>query len=463
MRVVRVLILLVVFALIAGACSITEDEETTTAAPETTTTAGTTPTPDDVDPSDGPIGMVILRGSDDEKALCGYDGDELLSPADFEDVWYVLNSHGIEVARYFNPDFPEPRELPGSLQVFVLTDPNPDPVEASRLLLADGIPASPHHLVMPADRWKFGPAFAPEEGAAGPDNYVQDAFDTDVHGAIAIVDTGSEPSPPGDWGSVWDPYLTSPVPVFTEPEPVGIAAEFVGHGVFAAGIVRRLLPGSDISIRSAMRVPSEDAGPVFSEFSVIGSIASAIGSELAEAEGGVVNLSLGTYTCEPDQIPLGLAAYLGQVAASEADVVFVAAAGNDGIDDPESPFWPAGFSDPDLITSRVDPWLQSLPDDHALKTGILALLDAQTIAPIVVGVGALDESWSNSVGATLWAPGTDIVSTYPGGDGFATWSGTSFAAPFVSALVAGCKGTGTYRDSLASLISKGPDITGPTC
>ena len=100
----------------------------------------------------------------------------------------------------------------------------------------------------------------------------------------------------------------------------------------------------------------------------------------------------------------------------------VAAAGNDGLN---QPYWPAAFTTADV------PW-----------------------AGQVVAVAAHDGSdvcsWSNTgPWVSLAAPGSDITSTYVTQweftAGWAQWSGTSFAAPYVAAAIADRRGTAGFH------------------
>jgi subtilisin family serine protease len=126
----------------------------------------------------------------------------------------------------------------------------------------------------------------------------------------------------------------------------------------------------------------------------------------------VVNLSLGGFS-HSDHPPVLLQAALATLLEN-FDRAVVAAAGNEGSDD--RPYWPAAFAGTSLPFAR--------------QVVSVAAHDGSQLCP-----------WSNSgPWVDLAAPGSDIVSTYVTHPefptGFARWSGTSFAAPFVVAAVA---------------------------
>jgi subtilisin family serine protease len=126
----------------------------------------------------------------------------------------------------------------------------------------------------------------------------------------------------------------------------------------------------------------------------------------------IINLSLGGYTLD-DRPPILLTAALTRLLGS-GDRVVVAAAGNDGQRD--HPFWPAAYA------GTSAPWRR--------RVIAVAAHDGRRIT-----------EWSNT-GAwiTLAAPGTNVTSTFVNHerfpDGWAQWSGTSFATPYVAAAIA---------------------------
>jgi subtilisin family serine protease len=144
----------------------------------------------------------------------------------------------------------------------------------------------------------------------------------------------------------------------------------------------------------------------------------------------IINLSLGGYSLD-DRPPILLTAALTRLLTS-GDRVVVAAAGNDGQHD--RPFWPAAFA------GTGAPWRR--------RVIAVAAHDGRRIS-----------EWSNTGGwITLAAPGADVTSTFihheefP--DGWARWSGTSFAAPCVAAAIADAlPGTGSTRLAAEAVIA----------
>lgn len=204
----------------------------------------------------------------------------------------------------------------------------------------------------------------------------------------------------------------------------------VGHATFVAGLVLRQAPGAALELRRVLGPEgTADSWDVACDL-----------VRFARSGLDILNLSFGCLT-EDNMPPLVLATALNRL---DPNVVVVAAAGNHGATaDGRRPVWPAAFER-------------------------------------VVAVGAIDEhghpqGWSPAP-ELPWidvvAPGKDVQSTYLPGkvqldgpdaaglggpfDGFATWSGTSFAAARVTGSIAartvpGQAGAATaLRDLLAA-------------
>lgn len=227
---------------------------------------------------------------------------------------------------------------------------------------------------------------------------------------ISVVDTG--------W---WEPAETTGMSdwlhdVDGEPDPIdpGDIASYGGHGTFVSGVVRCLAPSAQL-LNEAIFVH----GGAAYESDITQQLNDAV---LQKFEPHIISISAGTYS----RRDLGLLAFEALWTAEKRRergeaVLVVAAAGNDHTD---RPFWPAAY-----------PW--------------------------VIGVGALDAdgkaaSYSNyGDWVDAYAQGTQLVNAFPAGtyvckepphqgevrhfDGMAEWSGTSFATPVVTGVIAAQK------------------------
>jgi hypothetical protein len=175
---------------------------------------------------------------------------------------------------------------------------------------------------------------------------------------------------------------------------------FDSHATFVAGVLTCAAPGATVLVRNVL----SELGDVDDD-----ALCSVVRRTLEQAPTvRLVNLSLGGTTWN-DAPPLGLTHL---VDCEFPAVVFVASAGNNG--PAGRPVWPAAL-------------------------------------PQVVGVGALTPDlppspapFSNVVSADVWAVGEDVVNAFGRGwldgkqlyaSGLAYWSGTSFAAPVVTAVL----------------------------
>lgn len=168
----------------------------------------------------------------------------------------------------------------------------------------------------------------------------------------------------------------------------GLADEAFGHGTHVAGIVHTVAPDARLLIIRALT--AEGTGDAFT-------VAQAIGYAASQGA-GVINLSLGTPATSS---VLKEAA----VAASQLGAVVAAAAGNDGAN------------------------LKQFPA-------------AASCAIAVTSVGPNDRrsSFANFGGwVSVAAPGESIFSAFPP-SGYAWWSGTSMATPFVAGQAALLRG-----------------------
>ncbi|WP_433335782.1 S8 family peptidase [Spirillospora sp. CA-294931] len=282
-----------------------------------------------------------------------------------------------------------------------------DVCELASQLGGDGrhrrLSVSPNHLVHGQPMWWSGPADLPRPAAALPAPRVDGEVRRDV--TVAVLDTGIAPHPwyeGADWYAERRPDAAEVLDADLDFELDAQA----GHGTFIAGVVLQHAPSARIH---AERVIGSDG--VGDEIDVIRALARLA----AWGRADVVNLSLGCFTFDDRPSPVLARA----IAALGRRTVVVACAGNSAGD---RPFWPA-----------------------ALKP--------------VIAVGALDarggdRAWFSNYGwwVDACAPGVDVASAFVRFDGvrprvngidpdeflgYATWSGTSFAAPAVAGRIAG--------------------------
>jgi hypothetical protein len=278
-----------------------------------------------------------------------------------------------------------------------------DVCELAALLSADTrfrrLSAAPNHLVLGQPMWWSGPADLPRPAAPVPRPRAVPVR-RDV--TVAILDTGLSPHP---WYAETDWYREQRAEV---AEVLDADLDFeldaqAGHGTFIAGVVLARAPGARLRAR---RVIGGDG--VGDELDVVRAL-----HWLAEwGRADVVNISLGCHTYDDRPSPVVARA----LAALGRRTVVVACAGNSATD---RPFWPA-----------------------AMKP--------------VVGVAALDgddRAWFSNHGwwVDACAQGVGVASTFVSFDGtrppvrgvdpdlfqgYAVWSGTSFAAPAVAGRIA---------------------------
>ena len=273
--------------------------------------------------------------------------------------------------------------------------------------LGKGI-ATPNHVLTVAGEIRPCPATEPQEVYDGIEP--SPSVDVDNGGAgvlIYVADTGllngAATSAPWLDGVQGDPDpLPKPLPDGTQPIP-----PYAGHGTFVAGVARCMAPQADVFVANIFNV----AGSAL-ETDFVRKLDGALDLGV-----DIFNLSV-TSPTRNDGPLLSLAAWLERTRQYKG-VVVVVAAGNSGSRVPE---WPAAF-------------------------------------PGTVSVGALAADWrsradfSNYGGwVDVYAPGRGLINAYATGTytcrvapyvgqerkfyGMARWSGTSFATPVVTGLIA---------------------------
>ncbi|MEU9242307.1 S8/S53 family peptidase [Streptomyces shenzhenensis] len=275
---------------------------------------------------------------------------------------------------------------------------------------------------------------------------VAGSYDPDTAVSVLVMDTGL----------VHD-YRSYPLldrvqgdPQLTETDTDGVLQQYVGHGTFIAGLIAALAPNTDITVTNTLN----DAGAILeSEF----------GGKLFEAVDqhgwpDIISLSAGTSNGSADGL-LAVEAFMD--ALRDQHTLLVAAAGNNGS---ATHFWPAACADLPGYENAVlsvgalrsdgehgacftnhGGWVKVYAPGEQL-VGALAGFDAPV--PYVYQHTTYDACrFGFTYACTCQYPRhtgvlTDAGTTGPGKpdqvmfEGFAQWSGTSFATPIAAGLVA---------------------------
>ena len=215
---------------------------------------------------------------------------------------------------------------------------------------------------------------------------------------VAILDTGAKLDHPALLGHFTAGYNAIQPGQLPLDLPDGKANHEVGHGTFVAGILAQVAPGASLM---PVRVLNGDGN---------GTLMSVLKGLFYAATHGaqVINMSFGT--------PLYLPALIDAFHFVRGlGIVLVAAAGNE-----------------DTVEAQFP----------ALCPDILAVASVESS-------GAKSPYSNYGAHIALAAPGTAIRSTYWDG-GYASWSGTSFATPFVAAEAALILGLKSHPDAITT-------------
>ena len=278
---------------------------------------------------------------------------------------------------------------------------------------------APNHLVTGLQRRMGWPDGDPEPAPAALPRLPSPLPEGGAGITVAVVDTGWPSRMPSDmdWFRAGADHEAAPGEVDESGHPLrhidhldddrdGYLDVEAGHGLFVAGLVRRMAPQAKLVFLKALN--SDGVG---TELGVARAIRAATARKVE-----VINLSLGFYTVL-DSTPSGVEAAVAD--AVDAGVAVVAAAGNDAV---SSPAYPAFFP--------------GVTGVGALATDGASIADFSNHGP-----------WVN-----VFAPGEQVQSSYVRGredasttedadaDRFrsntALWSGTSFACGYVSGYLA---------------------------
>ncbi len=313
-------------------------------------------------------------------------------------------------------------------------DPEPVPVRAAKLdALAKGradptvCDVAPHYVLAgePAGYiFRGGPATAPWPAAdlpvltwgSGPP-------------VVAVLDTGVVVESPG---GILNQVVTDPnrdVDAMHPPgQQAGDLAGEAGHGTFICYVIQRMA-GQGVSIASTRVLDPDGLGTESDIVLALERLRATFTENPGVPPIAVVNLSFGGYTddatytekdangndvdvvYEKDRVPLGLRA---AIAAWQEGTVFVAAAGNNGLED--RPFWPAAMPEVVAVAS-LDPELRRSSFSNSGDW-----VDASTLGEGILGATGFGDF--------------PVTATYKERlEGVVRWTGTSFAAPIVAAEI----------------------------
>lgn len=266
------------------------------------------------------------------------------------------------------------------------------------------IPVTPNWLVPQGDGWTKGEG-GPEPTLGVPE--WRPPSTTRIQ--VAVIDSGLGPRT-----DKWLQNLTNPAidPLYTNPvtRTLGLAG---GHGTFVAGIVQQVEPSTDIRMYRALDIDGNGLDET------VGTLI-----EQAARDGAqVINLSIGTQTVN-DIPPLGMATGIQRAIAFNGDILIVCCAGNFG---DTRKVWPAAFS-------------LTFPRNVVAVSGLNAQLQKPNPEWPTHGDFVQFSTRAEGIVSTYVEGTEDIVVEDPPDtfelNDFATWTGTSFAAPQITGRVA---------------------------
>ena len=244
-----------------------------------------------------------------------------------------------------------------------------------------------NHIFVGEPVYAFGPADAPHPIDPMPDAVHETHRVLPGAGVtVLVLDTGM--AHPDSAGSDRDPLDDHPRD--------GLLDAQAGHGTFVADVIRRIAPGAEIDVKRVL-----DGDGVVDEYTLV--------TALDGCQADIVNLSLGGFTAG-DTPPIALAK---AIAALDRRIAVVAAAGNESR---ARPFWPAALKRV-VSVAAVDRNGAPAPFSNRGWWVDACALGVDVRAEFVSGAEMVD------------GRRTDF-------DGWAQWSGTSFAAPHVAAAIA---------------------------
>jgi subtilisin family serine protease len=255
-----------------------------------------------------------------------------------------------------------------------------------------------NHVFLSTPFYHGGPAGPPLPTAAG--GLKPGPGGVNDTASVTVIDTGiwlDSPLLPDEH------YVADPgdFEVAVDVDQDGILDGDVGHANFIAGVILGRTSEARVRIIKVL-----DTLGACTEAQLVHALAR-VGDDV-----DLINLSLGGFSLA-NEAPIALRGALENALAGR-DRILVAAAGNDS--NADDPFWPAAFA------SQGEQW------------------SGQVVAVAAHDGRELCDFSNSGKFVTLSAPGQDMVSTFvnvdPFDTGWAVWSGTSFATPYVVAAIA---------------------------
>lgn len=179
-----------------------------------------------------------------------------------------------------------------------------------------------------------------------------------------------------------------------------------------ASLASTLDPGAPlVSVDLANRAPSSSSGLLTTEADIVATINDMIEYEEVDLASLVVNMSFGAYNCgeEPPELRVAIKSLV------DAGAQVIASAGND---ETNERIWPAGWA-----------------DDRDLGESVTS------VGSIVTGEDTRSCFSNYGDHVETWVPGEEVVTD------MGQWSGTSFAAPQITALIAAGEDPGALHRS----------------
>jgi subtilisin family serine protease len=306
---------------------------------------------------------------------------------------------------------------------------------------------SRNHLVSIAVNSCPGDEPVPAPRSAEPNPAVAEgAYDPDSAVGVLVIDTGLM----HDCHGCSLLAHTDGDAQIKECDDQGVLQQYVGHGTFIAGLVAAVAPNTGVTVRNTLN----DAGAILED---------QFGDKLFEAveAGGwpdIISLSAGTSNGRLDGL-LGVDAFMRELRGRRT--LLVAAAGNNAS---ATPFWPAAYADlPDYrdcvlsvgalrgdgefgaCFSNHGPWVKAYAPGERLTS---AFTGFDTPVPYVYQHTTYDACrYGFTYTCTCQSPRhtgvlteeRETTSAKPDQvmfEGYAQWSGTSFATPVAVGMIA---------------------------